>query len=946
VRLTLNGGNLRMYRNVSCLIFLLALLSFLPPTGFQSPRSSKSATTATVRLPTDNMLYLPVPGHAQRLNSLPMAVALSPDGRSLAILNNGYGTPESSLSESITILNLETGKLSDFPDPRFRLHARQTYFLGLAFGTHGKHLYASVASLSDPEGRRRGDTGNGIAIYKFQDGRITPERFLRIPLQPLPPRHYWGRSLWDNYFPAQVIPRRRAVPYPAGLAAIDSPDGEELLVANLLSDNVVLIRARTGEIVHRFDLSSASVIPASYPYTVVAEPRGKFAYVSLWNASEVAQLDLRTGRVIRHVPLLRPVSNVGGGSHPSAMLLEPRSQQLFVALSNADRVAMVDIAAGRVTGWLSTELPGQKYPGSFPDALAESTDGRRLFVADAALDAVGVFDLSKLPENGNVVHASGFIPTEWYPTALAVREHTLLVASGKGTGTGPNERPGSGQPYRFIASLIHGSIARVDLLQAELRLAALTRQVERGDGLLRAPGRISFPAGSNPIRHVIYIIKENRSYDQVFGDIGEANGDPSLCMFCLSVTPNEHALARQFGVLDNFYVSAEVSSNGHEWSTAAIATDDEEKRWEIDARGMEGPFSPWINLPSGEQIADLNQPSTGYLWMHALHHGISFRDYGEFLVPEWCSDVLRKGRRRRPLVRDRRICPRAAIRKGQPLLDDLGHPLGSPSPWPWRVPLLASNQPGKVLLEGHFDPHYPPFNPWYPDQFRADEFLREFHGFVQAREAGETRLELPQLSILWLPADHTMGTRPGGPTPAAAVADNDLALGRIVDAVSHSPYWADTAILVLEDDAQDGPDHVDAHRSTALVISEYSPKSPIHPFVDHRFYTTVSMIRTIEVLLGLPPMNAEDGWARPMSELFVGPGNQPPFSTDYRNQKSGLIYETNAPDAPGARLSMKMDFSRADRADAENLNSILWRDLKGSLSMPSPRHDGFLHRER
>lgn len=928
-----------MDRNVVYPFLFLTLLCW-PVARLGPARSARSASTRSVRLPTDNWLFLPAPGRPQRLNSLPVALALSPDGRSLAILNNGYGTSESNRSESIAILNLDTGRLSDFPDPRLRLHARQTYFLGLAFGSGGKRLYASLDSLSDPRGLEPDDTGNGIAVYRSERGRISPERFLPIPLQPLPPRGYWGRSLWQSYYPSplEAVPPRRAVPYPAGLAVIQSHRGEELLVANLLSDNAVLISAATGRILRRFNLSTARVVPASFPCAVAASPDGRLAFVSLWNASRIAQLDLGAGRVVRFIPLLRPSSPAMGGSHPSALLLGRRGRRLFVALSNADRVAVVDTASGKVTGWLSTKVPGQKYPGSFPEALAESANGQQLFVADAALDAVGVFKLAQLGGAGQALHAAGFFPTEWYPTALAVRGNTLVVATGKGMGTGPNNRPGPRHPFQFVASLIHGSIARLDLSRLESRLAALTRQVEQSDRLLRVPGTIAFASRSNPIRHVIYVIKENRTYDQVFGDIGEANGDPSLCMFCQSITPNEHSLARQFGVLDNFYVSAEVSADGHEWSTAAIATDDEEKRWEIAYRGSEGPFSPWINLPKNEQVADLSQPSTGYLWMNALRHGITFRDYGEFLDPQWCSDALRAARRNGQLAQARRACPTAYLRKGQPLPAFLGHRPGALSPWPWRIPLLAGNQPGKVLLEGHFDQRYPPLDLRYPDQFRADEFLREFRDFVRARERGDAQAGLPQLEILWLPADHTMGTVPGGPAPAACVADNDLALGRIVDAVSHSPYWADTAILVLEDDAQDGPDHVDAHRSTALVISQYSPGSASQPLIDHHFYTTVNILHTIELLLGLPPMNAEDGWARPMSELFQGPGTQPPFSATYQNQKNALIYRTNAPDAPGASDSRKMDFRHADRADPNELNRILWRDRKGNQPMPAPRH--------
>jgi hypothetical protein len=243
----------------------------------------------------------------------------------------------------------------------------------------------------------------------------------------------------------------------------------------------------------------------------------------------------------------------------------------------------------------------------------------------------------------------------------------------------------------------------------------------------------------------------------------------------------------------------------------------------------------------------------------------------------------------------------------------------------------------KPELEDHYDPRFPDFELLYPDQLRADEFLNEFDGFVKARQENHGS-ELPQFVILRLPDDHTAGTRPGSPQPAASIADNDLAVGRVVEAVSKSPYWDDTAIFILEDDAQDGPDHVDAHRSIAFVISKYSPDSAENPFVDHHFYTTVSMIHSMEALLGLPPMNNNDAWAPVMAPLFAGPGNQPAFTADFRNRDNGIIYRVNAAHAPGAKASAAMDFTHADAADAATLNAILWKDRKGNQPMPKPRH--------
>jgi hypothetical protein len=281
-------------------------------------------------------------------------------------------------------------------------------------------------------------------------------------------------------------------------------------------------------------------------------------------------------------------------------------------------------------------------------------------------------------------------------------------------------------------------------------------------------------------------------------------------------------------------------------------------------------------------------------------------------------------------------CAKQFIKPGEPLPTPGG--ATSPNPYQWPVPIIATDVATKPELRKHFDPHFADFNVSYPDQLRADEFLREFSAFVKER-TGSHRDRMPAFILLRLPNDHTAGTSLDNPRPAASVADNDLALGRVVDALSHSPYWDDTAMFVLEDDAQDGADHVDAHRSIALVISKYSPiGSAQQPFVDHRFYTTVNVVRTMEALLGLPPMNNNDAQASLIAPLFSGPGNQPPFTADYRNRDNGLIYQANQRNAPGQQESAQMDFSHADAADAALLNQILWRDAKGDVPMPAPTH--------
>jgi hypothetical protein len=582
-------------------------------------------------------------------------------------------------------------------------------------------------------------------------------------------------------------------------------------------------------------------------------------------------------------------------------------------------------------------------------------------VADASLNAVAVFDTATLVKPGIAFplpqEALGFIPTDWYPSALAAQGDDLLIATAKGESSGPNsgisqlknERRHREHPY--IATLMYGSLSRLNFRNAEKHLPELTRRVKESNLFNSDPGKITFKSGSNPIRHVIYILKENRTYDQVFGDlkVGDrkvGNGDPSLTLYGQDVTPNQHKLALQFGVLDNFYDSGEVSGDGHNWSNAAITTDYNEKTWQITYRGKEhiydyqGTVADEFPLEQGE--SDIDDPGTGYLWDNLARHGVTYRDYGEYIAGVWCKAGKPSGGSPKegtpsPYTTE---CERAMVRKGEPLPPDVGQPHGSPSPWPWAVPLLKRMKPTKAALRDHYHPLFPDFNTSYPDQLRADIFLNEFDDFVRARKEGKGT-ELPAFVLLYLPDDHTNGTAPGKPRPVASVADNDLAVGRVVEAVSHSAYWDDTAIFVIEDDAQDGADHVDAHRSTALEISKYSPGSPQQPFVDSRFYTTVNMMHTMETLLGLPPMNQNDAYAPVMAPLFSGPGDQPPFTADWSNRDNGLIYQTNPLKGQGAAESAKMNFSRPDAINTALLNLVLWRDRKGDMPMPAPKHTVF-----
>jgi len=931
---------LRRIPRFLALLFLTAALVLLAAQNQKEPRQ--------IQLPTSKSLTLPSPGALGSLNGFAAAMAVSPNGRYAAILNDGYGTQKNQAHQSIAILDLNTNQLTDFPEDRLPEDAHQSYFIGLGFSSDGNHLYASIGSITDPTGEKPGDTGNGIAVYHFQDGKISWDRFIKIP----PQRIAAGKKVAQG---VRKTDKGTVLPYPAGLAIISSAKApDKLLVANNLSDNAVLIDSASGRVVREFDLSTHALIPSSFPYAVVASRDGRRAWCSLWNASRVAELDLEKGTVARWIPLLEPKDPIAPGSHPTAMVLSPDEKLLYVALSNADRVEVVSTQSGARVGILDTDFPEQQFAGTFPVALAVSHDGDRLFVADASLNAVAVFDASQIGRRPLLTlpldRALGFIPTEWYPSAMATVGDDLLIATSKGQGTGPDSGPDNLQSesrhreHPYIATLLYGSIARLKIQDIEKQLPELTRQAEASNLLHSSPGQIRFAQNANPIHHVIYIIKENRTYDQVLGDLKVGDGDPSLTMYGSDVTPNLHKLALQFGVLDNFYDSGEVSGDGHNWSTAAITSDYNEQTWQIAYRSRERTYdfqgSVADEIPLDENEPDVNEPGTGYIWDNVAAHGLTYRDYGEFIYGEWCKATESKATVHEGTPAPNSSCPKDAVNKGDALPPNVGQPHASSSPWPWAVPLLKGAKATKALLRGHFDPLFPDFNTEYPDQLRADEFLNEFDGFVRARKEGNGT-QLPAFVLLYLPDDHTHGTTPGKPRPAASVADNDLAVGRVVEAVSHSAYWNDTAVFILEDDAQNGADHVDAHRSIAFEISKYSPGSPEHPFVDHHFYTTVNLIHTIETLLGLPPMNQNDGYAPLMGPLFSGTGNQAAFTADWSNRDNGLIYQTNPEKGQGAKESARMDFSHPDAANPDVLNAILWRDRKGDQPVPAAQHKVF-----
>ncbi len=654
-----------------------------------------------IDLPTSKEIHGVIPGAPKQLSSLPVTMAVSPDGRYVVTVNGGYGSYESGYHQSLAVMDARTGKVEDFPDSRTLVNSKQVLFSGLAFSADGQTLYGSVVSSADPEGKKGEDTGSGIQVYGFSEGRITRERMMKIPRPQLAAGRttllVGGGEAGEAFGPANpAADHTRGLPYPAAIAVV----GSKLLVAGNLSDDVWLIDAATGKVETRFDLSETDVVPSVYPVALAVAKDGRRAFVALWNGSEVVELDLVKGTVGRKLALLKNDDPVRPGSHPDALALAPDGRTLYAALGNRDSVAALDLSDGgagagfRLKGYFDVRLPGQSFFGAEPEALAVSADGSRVYVADMGSDAVAVLDTRKLTRGAagkGMIEPMGFIPTEWLPTGVALSGGKLYVATGKGTGTGPNNFPQKStadttgprfkRPFTYIATLLHGSLAQVDLAGAEKDLKGMTAAVlmdnrmkaaqeriawnpavmDRMGGLTKtqvsdarpgAPDGTGGPAG--PIKHVIYIIRENRTYDQLLGDLkvdGKAvgNGDPSLVMYGDDVTPNLHKLVKQFGVLDNFYDSAEVSGDGHVWSNTAIGTDYLERTWQLNYRGgqhgydFEGVVSQ--GLPLEQHIPDVNEPSSGYIWGNLARHGMTLYHFGEFISTTFCNPKRRGGGR-------------------------------------------------------------------------------------------------------------------------------------------------------------------------------------------------------------------------------------------------------------------------------------------------------------
>ncbi len=763
------------------------------------------------------------------VTDLPLNILPLPDSRHVLVATSGYNAHE------LSLIDLEKKMVVD------RKSVRESWF-GLATSPRFDRLWWSGGGSNfvhrldlqglklshvetDPRGEGRGGALRGKS--HFRSGlALDPERKVLYSLDI------------DN----------------GTIAAVDPETGKELRTA-----------------------------PAgSRPYDVSLTRNGNLLYVSDWAGRTVHVVDPAD---------LRTTARIAVGEHPNQIAVHPSDDRLFVACASSDMIAVIDTRRGIVTETIHTALFPQAPEGSTPDAIAIAPDGKTLFVANADNNCVAVIDIGT-PSKSCV---KGFIPTGWYPTAVAVTPDgkNLLIGVGKGNQTKPNPinvdltkhkteyDPVAKRkilPFPYIGTTLSGSLSIVPVPD-DKTLAGYTETVYKNcpysDKLLTdashpektaIPTRVGDPS---PLKRILYIIKENRTYDQVFGDLTRGNGDPALVMFGRDVTPNHHKLAEEFVLLDNLYCNGHVSADGHPWSTMAYNTDYIARNWALTYSSRPGI--------DDDEHGNLSNSPSGYLWDACARAGLTYRSYGEY------------GRR-------------------------VSQPDGS-----YKV---EGAVPGLV---GHMSPDYGISRKpgrRSRDTDNAETFIKEFREF-------ERNGTLPRFIVMSLGEDHTTGTRPGTFTPHACVASNDLALGRIVEAVTHSKSWPETAIFVIEDDAQNGPDHVDAHRTVGLVISPYTKRKHL----DSTQYSTVSMIRTMELILGLSPLSQYDAAARPMFACFT---DQPDL-TGYTQEPARIDLDAvNTPVAYGAERSMRMDFDEYDRIDDFELNEILWRAIKGKEAPVPP----------
>ncbi|WP_018617974.1 bifunctional YncE family protein/alkaline phosphatase family protein [Spirosoma luteum] len=783
----------------------------------------KSLAAKRVNLP--NGWSLTPTGRSLNLDDLPLNLVVSPSKKYLAVTNNGQST------QSIMLIDAKTEKLID------STKVAKAY-LGLAFSDDETRLYAS------------GGNDNKILVYKIENQKLVPGEAIVL-----------GKP-----WPVKISP--------TGLCVDDAKN--RLYVVTKEDSSLYICDTKNRQVLRRINVGNKA-------YTCTLSPDKNELFISIWGGAKVLMINTSTQAI---------TAEIATNKNPNDLLLTRDGKYLYVANGNDNTVALIDVAKRQVIETLTSSLFPNAPVGTTPNGLALSDDQNTLYIANADNNCLAVFDVTRKGHS----QSSGFIPTGWYPTAVEVIGSKVFVTNGKGFSSkanprgpnpvksrtaqevGPNPQANLG-PVQYIGGLFKGTLSIIDVPGTDV-LAAYSRLVyantpytktkelqAEGEAGNPIPMRVggNGPSSRSPIKYVFYIIKENRTYDQILGDMKEGNGDASLCLFPQKITPNHHALAKQFVLLDNFYVDAEVSADGHNWSSAAYANDYIEKNWVTSYGGRGGTY----DYEGSKEIA---HPRDGFIWDHAQRAGISYRSYG------WFADDAK-----------------ANVK----------------------------------VLDGHFCPDFKGFNLGYLDVNREEVWEKDFDQLVAAGK-------VPALNTVRFGNDHTSGARVGMPTPEAAVADNDLAVGRFVEHLSKSPIWNESVVFILEDDAQNGPDHVDAHRSIAFMAGGYVKRG----FVDHTMYSTSGMLRTIELILGLKPMSQYDAAATPMWRCFAKKADSTPFKA----QEAGVnINEKNVAVNRNSKRSSLFNLTHPDDIDDLVFSEIVWQTVRGERSvMPAPRRGAFV----
>jgi DNA-binding beta-propeller fold protein YncE len=751
------------------------------------------------------------------LGDLPLNMAISPSKKLLAVTNNGQS------DQSIQLIDVEKMQLLDSV-------VMAKSWLGLTFSKDGKNLYAS------------GGNDNWIVRFQVKNNKLIPSDTMVI-----------GKP-W---------------PEKISIAGIAVDDNKQLLYAVSKENNSLYV----------YDLKEKKV-KSQFPlggegYTCLLSNDSKTLFITCWGCDKVNLFDTQKQQITGCIPV---------GDNPNDMCLTHNDKYLFVANANDNSVSVISLEQKRVIEILNSALYPNSPAGSTSNSLALNDDEKTLYIANADNNCLAVFDVS----NPGKSFSKGFIPTGWYPTCVRVIKNNIFVANGKGITSKAN--PNGPSPIskkvesahhsevvkgkvQYIAGLFRGTLQAISKPD-EKQLAVYSQlvynntpykkeneMISKGEEGNPVPLRVGEPS---PIKYVFYIIKENRTYDQVLGDIPEGNGDPSLVLFGENVTPNLHALAKQFVLLDNFYVDGEVSADGHNWTMGAYATDYLEKNWPTSYGSRGGSYPA-----EGER--EIANNKAGFLWDFCKKYGIPYRSYGEF---------------------------------------------------------ISGQKPNIPVLKDHFCPYYVGWDLSIRDTVRFQWWKRDFEELL-------AKGQVPQFNSLRFGNDHTEGLKIGRPSPLAHAADNDLAVGLFIEYLSHSPIWNESLVIIVEDDAQNGPDHVDAHRSTAYIAGGFVKQG----LVDHTMYSTSSALRTIELILGLPPMSQYDAAAEPLWRCFNKTANHPPFKSLPNQIDLNL---KNTTENTFSRLSDTFNFEQEDRIPDARFNEVIWAAIHGlNSSCPAPVHAAF-----